>query len=248
MYYITLDKESKTAYYVQLMNSIISAIDTGILRDRDKLPTEDEIIECLNVSRFVVRQAYENLLKAGYIVSTRGKGSFVAQRKPLKLHFNRLFSLKQVLSENHVRVTDRLILREVLSEDNPMERELRLKPDERCFHVIHVLCDANNNPYIYQEYFFPLNLYPGLETAFTLDRPVLDILEKDYHLEAVEIRNLFLAQNASPRLALLLNLDPEAPVIGFDSIVLGPDQKPLMVQRSYFDAAKAGLESEIRNA
>ena len=62
MYYITLDKESKTAYYVQLMNSIINAIDNGILRDRDKLPTEDEIIECLNVSRFVVRQAYENLL------------------------------------------------------------------------------------------------------------------------------------------------------------------------------------------
>lgn len=248
MYYISIDKESKTAYYIQLMNSIITAIDAGILRDRDKLPTEDEIIECLNVSRFVVRQAYENLLKAGYIISTRGKGSYIAQRKPIRITFDRLFNLDSVLREHGVEVRAQLVLREVLKEPSQMKTVLDLEAGDSCFHVIQVLCDINRNPYIIQEYCFPYALYTGIENRYMPGSHILDLLEHDYKLKPVEVKSVFSAINANNKVALLLNLDYKAPVVEIRSVLVDEHGKSLFAQRAYFDATRFEADSEVLDA
>ena len=48
MNYIRIDKFSKTPLYIQLKESIKNAIQTGVLKDKDKLPTEEFIGQVFN--------------------------------------------------------------------------------------------------------------------------------------------------------------------------------------------------------
>ena len=67
MNYIHLNKFLSTPLYLQLKESIKNAILSGELKDKEKLPTEESICTVFNVSRPVVRQAYNELIKEGLI-------------------------------------------------------------------------------------------------------------------------------------------------------------------------------------
>ncbi|QDZ16034.1 winged helix-turn-helix transcriptional regulator [Humibacter ginsenosidimutans] len=51
-----------------------SAIQLGVFRPGDKLPTERELSTRLNVSRSTVREAISALRAAGMVTTTRGRG------------------------------------------------------------------------------------------------------------------------------------------------------------------------------
>ena len=77
MDYITINKYSLVPLYSQLKESIKEAIQNGILKPGDKLPTEHEICNHFNLSRTVTRQAFYELMSEGYIVRYKSRGTFV---------------------------------------------------------------------------------------------------------------------------------------------------------------------------
>ena len=58
--YIKINKYSSVPLYEQIRQCIIEAIQKGILKPGQKLPTEECICKACGVSRPVVRQAYTN--------------------------------------------------------------------------------------------------------------------------------------------------------------------------------------------
>ncbi len=62
-----------------------TAIRTGLLPARSKLPPERQLAEELGISRSTLRQALTTLVQSGHLTSTRGRsgGTFVAERPPL---------------------------------------------------------------------------------------------------------------------------------------------------------------------
>jgi GntR family transcriptional regulator len=66
--------------YLSLKNNILKAIESGILRPGDALPSERDIAELANVSRVTVRKAVQNLVTEGLLVQRHGSGTFVAPR------------------------------------------------------------------------------------------------------------------------------------------------------------------------
>ena len=80
MNYIRINKFSKVPLYVQLYDSIKAAIQSGQLKDKDKLPPEEVLAETFNISRPVTRQAYRALHEEGLIDRFQGRGSYVRKR------------------------------------------------------------------------------------------------------------------------------------------------------------------------
>lgn len=69
-------RDKKTAIedvYEQLLNHIT----TGVWKENDKIPSENELTELLQVSRNTIRQAIQKLSAIGVIETRRGEGSFV---------------------------------------------------------------------------------------------------------------------------------------------------------------------------
>lgn len=63
----------------QLMNAIVSSIESGELATGEKLPPEAELAESFRVSRNSLREALKTLDTFGIIESIHGQGTFVSQ-------------------------------------------------------------------------------------------------------------------------------------------------------------------------
>ncbi|KAJ53516.1 GntR family transcriptional repressor for pyruvate dehydrogenase complex [Clostridium tetanomorphum] len=66
-----------TKVYEQVIFQIKDMIDRGILKKGDKLPSEREMVEKLQVSRTSIREALRSLEIIGLIESRQGEGNFI---------------------------------------------------------------------------------------------------------------------------------------------------------------------------
>lgn len=76
-----LDSHSETPLYRQLSGQIRSLIESGVLRDGEKLPATRELAGQLGLNRTTVSAAYELLENEGFLQGHVGRGSFVCARR-----------------------------------------------------------------------------------------------------------------------------------------------------------------------
>ncbi|GAM55804.1 transcriptional regulator, gntR family [Vibrio ishigakensis] len=86
--------QTATPLYIQITQLLQARIDKGELAAGSKLPSENQLVESLGVSRVTVRKALAQLAEMGYTVSEKGRGTFVAYRK-LKHNFAQLSGLTE---------------------------------------------------------------------------------------------------------------------------------------------------------
>jgi len=73
-----IDKTAPEPLYQQIKNTIQHRIKNGDWRAGKKLPSENELVEALGVSRMTIHRALRELTQAGLINRVHGVGSFVA--------------------------------------------------------------------------------------------------------------------------------------------------------------------------
>jgi GntR family histidine utilization transcriptional repressor len=64
--------------YQQLKDLIIARISSGDLRSDDRVPSENELVESMSVSRMTANRALRELTSEGYVERIAGRGTFVA--------------------------------------------------------------------------------------------------------------------------------------------------------------------------
>ena len=64
--------------YQQLKDSIIARISSGELLPTDRVPSENELVEAMNVSRMTANRALRELNDEGYVERFAGRGTFVS--------------------------------------------------------------------------------------------------------------------------------------------------------------------------
>lgn len=73
-------RSSKTLLYQEVIEELYRIINQENLKPGDKLPSERELLEKLNVSRNVLREAFHVLEERGILVSRQGKGRFLREQ------------------------------------------------------------------------------------------------------------------------------------------------------------------------
>ena len=64
--------------YQQLKDLIITRISSGELRPHDRVPSENELVESMHVSRMTANRALRELTDEGYVERIAGRGTFVS--------------------------------------------------------------------------------------------------------------------------------------------------------------------------
>jgi DNA-binding transcriptional regulator YhcF (GntR family) len=95
-----INHQSEVPKYKQVVEMIISDIESGIFKQGQRIPSINETSEELLLSRDTVEKAYVYLRKKGILASVRGKGYYVNEcnvRKHIKvaLIFNKLSNYKR---------------------------------------------------------------------------------------------------------------------------------------------------------
>jgi DNA-binding FadR family transcriptional regulator len=89
----------------ELVARLTDDITSGKIPPGSQLPTEQELIAATGVSRTVVREAVAALRADGLVVTRQGVGAFVPEnaRRPLRIEFDRLSPLREVLDVMELR-------------------------------------------------------------------------------------------------------------------------------------------------
>lgn len=74
---IKIDKESGIPIWLQLRNRLIYLITSGYYKVGDKIPTVRELSVAIGVNYNTVGKVYRDIERDGYIISQRGRGTFV---------------------------------------------------------------------------------------------------------------------------------------------------------------------------
>src|SRR5690348_10963646 len=100
--------------YVQIFNTLSRRMETGTYSVDTRLPTESELCDEFNASRFTVREALRRLVERGMVQRRQGAGSIVISMTPQARYAYSLSSLSdlfqfaldthyQLLSTSHVK-------------------------------------------------------------------------------------------------------------------------------------------------
>ena len=74
----SINYQSREPIYEQLYNNVVRLIGMGVLSPHEKLPTVRALAQQLGINPNTVSKSYQMLEQNGYIYSSVGKGSFVA--------------------------------------------------------------------------------------------------------------------------------------------------------------------------
>jgi len=81
-------KEENIALYKQVKEFILKRIRTGEYKPGEVIPTERELCEMLDVSRYTVRSGIQDLVQEGVLYRVQGSGTYVYEERKTKSNIN----------------------------------------------------------------------------------------------------------------------------------------------------------------
>ena len=85
-----------TPRYAQIFDTLSKRVQTGLYPIDMRLPTESELCDEFNASRFTVREALRRLVEQGMVQRRQGAGSVVVSTTPQARYVHSLSSLSDL--------------------------------------------------------------------------------------------------------------------------------------------------------
>jgi len=203
-----LDKNSHVPLYAQLVRQLMENIQNGDLKPGDRLPSERELAEALNISRITARLAITDLLDNGLLYREQGRGTFIAYSKRRSIQGFTSFT-EDMLSRGFTP-SSKVLKSEVITLDKSDEN-LKLSAGEKYIHIYRLRM-ADGAPVALQSNFLPYDLCPGLENE-DINTSLFQVLKKKYFIRPAWTEAEVNAWSATVDEAKLLELEPNEPVL-----------------------------------
>ena len=167
---LSLRPEAPQPLYQQVKQFVIDGIRAGQWGDAKRLPSENLLVEQLNVSRMTVHRALRELKSEGVIVRVPGRGTFVSAEKPRST----LLETQDIAAEITSRGAAyrcRVMAQDRVRADKDLGAALGVKVGDGVFHsaIVH---EENGVAVQFEERWINPAVAPGyLEQDFTVRTP-----------------------------------------------------------------------------
>ncbi len=180
---VSLDRNSPIPLYYQLYTILLNQIKSGEYKPGDMLPTEVAIVEAYNVSRATVRQAVLDLMRNGYVVREKSRGTFVKEYSDTVGYSGYAKYFSAYSSKGGPIPLNSVVLdKAVLEAPKAIQEILQLAPGEKVFYLKR-LRYINGEVNTFVEDWLPYKFCEGIEMEdFSGKASLYKILEEDYHI------------------------------------------------------------------
>ena len=156
--------------YRQLKELIIRRISTGELQPRDRVPSENELVDSTGVSRMTANRALRELTDEGYVERVAGVGTFVADFKT-GLHVLEVRNIAdEIALRGHEHSAGVLSCERTPADENAAE-VLRCDKGAPLLHVRLVHFESGTPVQLEDRYVVPQFAPHFLDTDFTTTTP-----------------------------------------------------------------------------
>lgn len=150
----SLSNESNVPLYFQILTLIKRQIHSGILKQGDLVPSENQLCSQYGVSRSTVRQALAQLTEEGLIIRRRGKGSFIASEK-LKRNLNHLYSFTEDMISLGLDPHSEVLEKTIVKATNDIAKTLAILSENTDVLKLTRLRFANDEPLLLETTYIP---------------------------------------------------------------------------------------------
>lgn len=204
---MTLDRANPL--YIRVKDYIRENIDGGVWEAKARVPSENELIATLGVSKMTVNRALRELADEGLLVRVVGVGSFVAEGK-IQVHPLEVRNIAEEIAERgHIH---RAQVEHLGSEkaSGKLASDLSLKAGAQVYHSI-ILHLENDVPIQLEDRYVNPEVAPDyVNCDFTKTTPA-EYLMSNAPLQEVE--HIVEAQMPTASIARLLDLAPNEPCL-----------------------------------
>jgi GntR family histidine utilization transcriptional repressor len=123
--------------YQQLKEMIIDRISTGDLRPLDRVPSENELVESMRVSRMTANRALRELNDEGYVERIAGRGTFVADLRA-RSHALEVHNIADEIAERGHEHSSRVLRASRQRARGELARALHVAQGTDVFHLLLV--------------------------------------------------------------------------------------------------------------
>jgi GntR family transcriptional regulator len=191
--------------YYQLRQIIKADIDGNKLHPGDMIEPEVEICAALSISRPTVRQALSSLVSDGYLLRTKGKGTFVARQKLEANFIQKLESFQFEMQSQGIVPTTKVLRLDITGENANINEKLGLGINEKLV-CLQRLCLANGKPILYLESYLPAGRFASLVDEDMASSPLYPVLHTKYNVNVVHVHKQIEAVNATSAESELLDM------------------------------------------
>src|SRR3954447_5869532 len=237
-------RHSPTPLHHQIKIAVLQGIEQGWLRPGSQLPRERRLAEALGVSLAPVRQAMVDLTKEGYVDRTRGKGTFVRERKLVE-KIQILGSFHGSMRQQGLAPVVRVLRSDVVDPSERVAEALQLKGRRRvwCLRRLAILEDT---PVALLTTWLPASYQKGMSARDFGVGSLYDALAEVHGVEMTSADNLVEVGRAGLDDADQLRLTPGSPLLEVVGVTRDQRERPVEFSRVLYRPERFRFAIESR--
>ena len=190
---IRINRESSRPLYLQVKEGlelwILAGLRDGSLSPGDRLPSESELSQTLQISSITIKRALDELRRQGLLKRIQGRGSFVTGQSRLTFDLPRMFSLTAYTENSGMRPTRRILEmnEQVVAPD--VAKMLQLSARERVIHLVRLRL-VNQIPVAVDASYLPLKPMRDLIHTYNDSLSLYELMASRYGCEVVKTHDV----------------------------------------------------------
>ena len=215
---------ARSPLHLEVRDSIAQDIAAGLTSPGDRLPSERDLCERLNVSRLTLRKALKLLVDDGLVESAPGRGWFVAGG-PISEPANVLLSFSEMARARGLTPSARVLSTEVRSAALDEGEVLMVAPGSDLFEIRR-LRRLDGAAISIDHSRIPLAIAPGLPDVDFRHESLYSVL-RNHGVEPTRAATVVEAVPANTEQARLLKVEIGTPLLSLSQTTYAHDGRPI---------------------
>lgn len=208
-----------------IANELKNMIEQENLKEGDKLPSERELCEKLNVQRLTLRSGLRILLQEGIIVSKQRSGYYVNKPRVEKNVFH-LESTTLSIFEQGLKIKNKLLTLEEKEIDKQLSAKLKLPLGTKVYRMVR-LRFVDDEPISLDTNYMPIEYAPGIKQHDLESRALYEILETEYDIYVDHSEQEILVCEADEDVAEILGVEPATQLVLQQGLAYDSDDRQI---------------------
>jgi GntR family transcriptional regulator len=219
-----LHRQSITPLYYQLKEILREQIKANAMKDRDMLPSENQLVETYGVSRHVARRALAELANEGLIISRKGVGSFVNVKRLTK-QLSILGSFTQSLEAVSNNTYTKVLRQDQIVPEGYILEALELSPGSEAVFIQRAGF-VDSEPIVVTNAYYPREIGNSLLKQDLTGLSLYRLLAQNHQIEPYRADWIIYVIPASAEQAAMLDIREGFPLMCNRGTTFNMDNKP----------------------
>ena len=219
--------------YQQIKALILEALEAGVWKPGEVIPSEIDLASKYRVSQGTVRKAIDELAMENFLVRRQGKGTFVAthQEDQVQYRFLRLASD----DGQNVQTLSRTVFCANQVAPDEICNFLKLPTRSVVIHIRRLLLVAGQ-PIVFEDIWLPGDVFSGLTTDVLVNwkGPMYALFESEFDIHMVRATEKLKAVGANAICEEFLKVPQGYPLLSVERVSFTYADRPVEVRQAFY--------------